>query len=123
MVDLNHSTDSEIELNNENGDKGFNPQWNLLVNNNLDRSKSSKEDSKLSGSLNDEGDVGSTRQNMIKRRASKKVKKYDQLVDVKNNWVKVTYGMTTKRIYSAPDDIDTLKIAMWQRFGSIRDRV
>ena len=41
-------SDSDVNLNIVAGDKGFNPQWNLLVNNNLDVSKGSKDGSKKS---------------------------------------------------------------------------
>ena len=125
-------SDSDVNLNIVEGDKGFNPQWNLLVNNNLDVSKGSKDGSKKSkqsSSQQDEGDVGSTRENTIikesmqKRRASRKISRVARSdIDVKKNWLKATYGNVTKRVYNSSMEIEELKIALWMRFGALRDR-
>ena len=44
--------------------------------------------------------------------------------DLKKDWIKVTYLGRTKRIYKAPiDDINELKIFIWNRFKGLRNKV
>ena len=44
--------------------------------------------------------------------------------DLKKDWIKVTYLGVTKRIYKAPiEDINELKIFIWNRFKSLRRKV
>lgn len=60
---------------------------------------------------------------MQKRRASRKISRVARSdIDVKKNWLKATYGNVTKRVYNSSMEIEELKIALWMRFGALRDR-
>lgn len=82
------------------------------MSNNLDGSKGSK-GSKHSGSLHDSGDMSS--------RNKRKIRKPKSNVDLKKHWIKATYNRATKRILNAPLELEELKIALWMRFGALRD--
>ena len=98
----------------ENG--GFNPKWDLLVKKTLpDGSKGSKGSRGSRSSLQlDEEDVGSSHK--VRSKHTNK-----NLGDTKRNWIKATYNQVTKRLYSAPYELEELKIALWMRFGKLRD--
>ena len=46
-------------------------------------------------------------------------------INVKKGWIKVRYQMHTKRLSGVPigDDLDELKIFLWNRFGELRETV
>ena len=76
----------------------------------------------------DEGDVGSTRQDKTKQGRVEKAKRSSggsfPQIDTKQNWVKATYGGKTKRLLNVSTvDLEELKITLWTRFAALRDRV
>lgn len=61
---------------------------------------------------------------VLERRPTKKrIKRKHTFAEVKKDWVKVTHQITTKRMLSVPKHIEELKIVLWNRFHSLKDRV
>ena len=109
-------------------ERSIDPKWNNLL---------LQSDENRKSRSTDEGDVGSTRQS--RRSADKSSKKKvgdlsfqelycgkrseEQSGETKQDWIKVTYGRHTKRIYKAPQDVNELKIFIWNRFGALKNNV
>ena len=71
----------------------------------------------------DEGDVGSTRQRKkrIAPAASRVVNSHPHEVIGEVKWVKATFRGMTKRLANVPDNLDELKIVLWNRFGALKN--
>jgi len=92
--------------------------------------------------VDDEGDVGSTRQTQITQivQGSANIRETEHSIvnmsqasihssslnpypiidkELKRNWLKVSFNGVTKRINKGTKDLDELKIIIWNRFGGL----